>query len=121
MLSPGAVTTLSTTGAAAAQAAPYVSLVLPCPVYLCSPVSGQDTLSSASQGLCLPELSLGHPPLVTLFGRTALAYSRKAHGTHWHHHGMPEFLKWEITKETDYLLERKAQQIEDFFCGGAPL
>lgn len=41
---------------------------------------------------------------------------------HWDlsHHGMQEFLKWEITKETHYLLERKAWQIQEFF-GGTPL
>lgn len=78
--SPSAVTTLSTTGAAASQAATFVSLILPCPAYFCSHISSPVTLSSASQGLCLPELSLGYPPLVTpLFGCTALACSRKAH------------------------------------------
>lgn len=41
------------------------SPLLPCPVYFCSRVSSWVTLSSASQGRCLPELSPGHSPRVT--------------------------------------------------------
>lgn len=104
--SPGAVTILSTTWAAAAQAAASSPLLLPSPAHFCSHLSSQATSA-------LPELPLGHPPLVT-----PLACSRTAHraltGTS-PTAGMQEFLKWEIAKETLYLLEKKAWQIQEIF------
>lgn len=76
LTAPGAVTTLSTTRTAAAQAATRVSLVPPCPVYLCSRVS----IQTGYPQLCQPRTVSPRAPSgpSALFGRTALAHSRKA-------------------------------------------